>query len=463
MKKILKFGGSSIANGERIKNVVSIIESALNSTNEIYVVISALQGVTDALIKIGIEVRDGKYTETSLQTILDKHAEVIMQLGLDTDMDLGTIFKQLSSELGKHIPRCPGASVDFAMWNDDLLSFGELLSVRILTAFLRSKQIDAELLDARKVVVTDSNYGNAYVHYQKSYDRIRTYIMNRSRLQIITGFLGANEYGKGTTLGRSGSDYSASIFGAALNVDEIEIWTDVDGILTANPKFVDGPNSISELTYEEAMELAHAGATVIFPPSIIPALYKHIPIVVKNVFHPELPGTRISQDRSLMGDITVGISSVSHVSLMRMQGAGMVGVKGINARLFTCLANKGISVMLVSQAFSEHSTCFALKPEETDLAMMLIDDEFAVELKAKYIDSIRVENDLSLVAVVGEGMQTTPGIAGIIFEVLGREQINVEAIAQGSSKRNISFIVRDIDVKKAINALHRRLFERAEG
>jgi aspartokinase/homoserine dehydrogenase 1 len=284
--------------------------------------------------------------------------------------------------------------------------------------------------------------------------------MNRSRLQIITGFLGANEYGKTTTLGRSGSDYSASIFGAALNVDEIEIWTDVDGILTANPKFVNEPRSISELTYEEAMELAHAGAKVIFPPTMIPALYKHIPIIVKNTFHPELPGTRIAQDRILEGEVTVGISSVSNVSLIRMQGAGMVGVKGINARLFTCLADKGISVMLVSQAFSEHSTCFAVKPEETNLALMLIDDEFAKEIKAKYIDSILVDNELSLVAVVGEGMQNTPGIAGLVFEVLGRERINVEAIAQGSSKRNISFIVHDSEAQRAIQALHQVLFER---
>ena len=460
MKKILKFGGSSIANAERIKNVVSIIENTLNSSHEIFVVISAFQGVTDALIKIGTNVRDGKHTETSLPEILVKHEEIIMQLGLDTDMELGTVFKQLSSELEQHIPRCPGASIDFKMWQDELRRFCELFSARILSALLRSKRIDAELLDARKVVVTDSDYGSAYVHYQRSYDRIRSYIMNRSRLQIITGFLGANEYGKTTTLGRSGSDYSASIFGAALNVDEIEIWTDVDGILTANPKFVNEPRSISELTYEEAMELAHAGAKVIFPPTMIPALYKHIPIIVKNTFHPELPGTRIAQDRILEGEVTVGISSVSNVSLIRMQGAGMVGVKGINARLFTCLADKGISVMLVSQAFSEHSTCFAVKPEETNLALMLIDDEFAKEIKAKYIDSILVDNELSLVAVVGEGMQNTPGIAGLVFEVLGRERINVEAIAQGSSKRNISFIVHDSEAQRAIQALHQVLFER---
>ena len=462
MKKILKFGGSSVADAACIQSVAQIIANAHTPGNEIYIVLSAMQGVTDALIKIAGDVRDGKFLAPALQSLLDKHEAVMLQLGLDTDMELVTSFRQLSTEMKDHLPRCPGASVDFNMWKDVLLGFGELLSARIMSAYLRSKLIDAELLDARKVVITDSNYGNAYVHYQRSYDRIREYVSNHGRLQVITGFLGANEYGNATTLGRSGSDYSASIFGAALNVDQIEIWTDVDGILTANPKVVNKTVPIPELTYEEAMELAHAGAKVIFPPTMIPAMYKRIPIVVKNTFRPDQPGTRISPDRSLQGKITVGLSSVSNVSLLRMQGAGMVGVKGINARLFSCLADKGISVMLVSQAFSEHSTCFAVKPEETDLALMCIDDEFDKELKAKYIDSVKVQNDLSLVAVVGEGMQHTPGIAGLVFQVLGQEKINVEAIAQGSSRRNISFIVHDNEAQRALQRLHQVLFERAE-
>lgn len=463
MKKILKFGGSSLANGECIKQVASIIEKSMSVGDEVFIVASAMRGVTDALIKIAVATRDGLNSDRDLQGILDLHEDTILELGLDTDIDLVTTFGQYSSELDAVLTRCPGASIDFNMWKDSLLSFGELFSVKILSSYLKKMRIDAEVLDARKVVVTDSNYGNAYVHYQKSYDRIRSYIMNRSRLQVITGFLGANEYGNTSTLGRSGSDYTASIFGAALNVDEIEIWTDVDGILTANPNFVEGAISIAELTYEEAMELAHAGAKVIFPPTMIPALYKKIPITIKNTFNPSARGSRISEDRVLGNETTVGLSSVSHVSLIRLQGAGMVGVKGINARLFTCLADKGISVMLVSQAFSEHSTCFAIKPGEIEIAIKAIEKEFSKELELKYIDKIKVEHDLSLVAVVGEGMQNTPGIAGIIFEVLGRERINVEAIAQGSSKRNISFIVHDMDVKRAIQALHGRLFERVAG
>ncbi len=460
MKKILKFGGTSVANADCIRNASAIIKSGLDRNDDLFIVVSAMRGVTDSLIQMAFTRRDGKYDEAILKEINELHEDTILDLGLDSDFDLVTTFGQYSSQIQLAMENCPGASVDFNRWKDSLLCFGELFSANILSAYLKKIGIDTEVLDARKVVITDSNYGNAYVHYQKSYDKIRSYVMNHSRLQVITGFLGANEYGNPSTLGRSGSDYSASIFGAALNVDEIEIWTDVDGILTANPKYVDGAYSISELTYEEAMELAHAGAKVIFPPAMIPALYKKIPVTIKNTFKPESRGSRISQDRVLGSQITVGLSSVSHVSLIRLQGAGMVGVKGINARLFRCLADKGISVMLVSQAFSEHSTCFAIKPEEIESGVKAIEDEFSDELEMKYIDKIKVESDLSLVAVVGEGMLTTPGIAGVIFEVLGKEQINVEAIAQGSSKRNISFIVSDMNVKRAVQALHRRLFEK---
>jgi len=458
MKKVMKFGGSSVANGAAFKQVGDIILASVNAGDDVFVVLSAMKGVTDALLAVSDARVKGEFTDKLLQLIFELHEETILELGLDSDLSLVRTFGEYSRQIEAHLPACPGPSVDLKMWRDALLGYGELLSTQILAAHLKSRLIDAEPLDARKVVITDSNYGDAYVHYQKSYDRIRAYVGNRNRLQVITGFLGANEFGKPTTLGRSGSDYSASIFGAALNVDEIEIWTDVDGILTANPLLVHQPKSIPALTYEEAMELAHAGAKVIFPPTMIPALYKKIPIVIKNTFNPTAPGSRITEARALGDDVAVGISTLSHVSLVRLQGAGMVGVKGINARLFSCLAAKGISIMLVSQAFSEHSTCFTIKPDEADSAVMAMEDEFAEELKLKYIDKIRVESDLSLVAVVGEGMQTTPGIAGVIFEVLGRQHINVEAIAQGSSRRNISFIVADAQVGRAIQALHETLF-----
>ena len=460
MRKILKFGGTSVADAECIQQVGAIIQKSIHKGDQIYVVVSAMRGVTDALIQLSDFVHLSNDYEDKVQHLLDQHEDAIVELGLDSDLTVVREFGSLAVAMNETLMDCPGDNSDFKMWKDELLSYGERLSANILSAYLNKLQIESEYLDAREVVITDTNYGHAFVLYQKSYDRIRSLVQGRTKLQVITGFLGSTEYGNTSTLGRSGSDHSASIFGAALNVDEIEIWTDVDGILTANPNYVEQAQAIAALTYEEAMELAHAGAKVIFPPTMIPALYKHIPIVIKNTFNPQAPGSRISADRVLDGNMTVGLSSVSHVSLIRLQGAGMVGVKGINARLFTCLANRGISIMLVSQAFSEHSTCFALKPDETELAVRALEKEFDHELEFKYIDKLKVESDLSLVAVVGEGMQATPGIAGIIFEVLGNQNINVEAIAQGSSRRNISFIVKDDDVQIAIQALHKRLFER---
>jgi len=460
MNRILKFGGSSLADARCIKQVSSIIRSRLQLGDELSIVVSAFKGVTDALINLSVILQTGAAHERQTLALIQHHGSAIDELGLGNDSELYSCITNLTKQFNQTLSDFPHEPTEFVKWKDELLSYGERFSACIISAYLNHVGVEAEALDARQVVITDNNFGDAYVHYQRSYDQIRIYLNGRGKLQVITGFIGAVEDGATTTLGRSGSDYTASIFGAALNVDEIQIWTDVDGILTANPNLVDQAVPIGELTYEEAMELAHAGAKVIFPPTMIPALYKKIPIVIKNTFNPDHPGSRISSRREINGEVAVGLSCVSNVSLIRMQGAGMVGVRGINARLFSCLANSGISIMLVSQAFSEHSTCFALKPDETESAVQAIESEFAHEFKLKYIDKLVIESNQSLVAVVGEGMQGTPGIAAIIFDVLGQESINVEAIAQGSSRRNISFIVRDADVGKAMQALHNELFQR---
>ncbi len=454
MKKILKFGGSSVADASCIKQVAQIIQSRQSGGESVYVVLSAIKGITDQLLALSMAQHSHEISST-LDVVRTRHLEIVQGLGIKDSREL----QRLLEELGSFASSRPNNEKALPAWRDELLSFGERLSGQIMVACLNQRGLESEPLDARQVILTNDEHGNAYVHYQRSYDRIRDYLKDRHKMQIITGFLGATEAGVTTTLGRSGSDYTASIFGAALNVDLIEIWTDVDGIMTANPALVEEARSIKQLTYEEAMELAHAGAKVIFPPTMIPALYKQIPIQIKNTFNPDDPGSMITQERLLNDQITVGLSSLSHISLLRLQGAGMVGVRGINARLFTCLAANGISIMLVSQAFSEHSTCLAIKPEETDKAISAIEAEFAHELKLKYIDKVSVESELSLVAVVGEGMKSTPGVAGKVFAILGEAGINVEAIAQGASGRNLSFIVRDDQVRKAILALHRKLFK----
>lgn len=459
MLKVLKFGGTSIETPERIQNIGNIIKATVQNNTQITVVVSAFGGITNTLIQLADFSVAGKETKTLMEDIRQRHLHCLEELipqksrGIKSEVD--ELLNQLTGELSiiSEQQRIGKQKLD------SILSFGERLSSLIIAAYLNEHCIPAEALDARKVVLTDNNFGNASVHYQRTYNRIREYVADRNKLQVVTGFLGVTENGETTTLGRSGSDYTASIFGAALNADGIEIWTDVNGILTTDPQIVPQAQTIPNLTYEEAMELAHAGARVIFPPTMIPALYKKIPIWIRNTFQPDHPGSKITQDRELHNQIAVGISSLSHVSMIRLQGAGMVGLHGLIGRIFSSLAQKKINIILVSQVFSEHSICFVIDPHDLPVGIPLLEKEFDFELTNHVIDKIKVEKQLSLVAMVGEGMRHSPGISGKLFGVLGKKNINVVAIAQGSSERNISFIVEDRDVEQTLRALHQNFFQ----
>ena len=451
--KILKFGGSSVKTTERIEQVVQLISSA----HPCAVVVSAFGGVTDQLIQLTACAERGTDCNNELQLLFDRHRQTIHDLHLEKELLFSTVQK-IEDELGVTLSTIANQKKCTPQLKDAALSVGERLSANIITEACIEKGINAAYLDARKVILTDDHFGSAFVHYQKSYNNIRNEWKDESKTRIITGFIGATESGETTTFGRSGSDYTASIFGAALDVKEIEIWTDVNGILSADPNVVFDAKTISHITYEEAMELAHAGAKVIFPPTMIPALYKSIPIRIKNTFEPDNPGTAITQDRLRDDHFAVGISSLYNVSLIRFQGAGMVGRFGVIGRVFDALAKKKINIILVSQVFSEHSICFAIQPAEVDLAESILKEEFLFELENHFIDSIKIENDLSLIAVVGEGMRHTPGIAGKLFSVLGEQNVNVIAIAQGSSERNISFIIKNDGVKSAVRSLHQYIF-----
>ena len=451
--KILKFGGSSVKTTERIERVVQLI----SSEHPCGVVISAFGGITDQLIQLIACAERGADYNNDLQLFFDRHRQTIHDLYLEKEILFSTVQK-IEDELGVTLSTITNQKKCTPQLKDAALSVGERLSANIITEACIEKGINAAYLDARKVILTDDHFGSAFVHYQKSYNNIRNEWKDESKTRIITGFIGATESGETTTFGRSGSDYTASIFGAALDVKEIEIWTDVNGILSADPNVVFDAKTISHITYEEAMELAHAGAKVIFPPTMIPALYKSIPIRIKNTFEPDNPGTAITQDRARDDHFAVGISSLYNVSLIRFQGAGMVGRFGVIGRVFDALAKKKINIILVSQVFSEHSICFAIQPTEVDLAESLLKEEFLFELENHFIDSIKIENDLSLIAVVGEGMRHTPGISGKLFSVLGEKNVNVIAIAQGSSERNISFIIKNDEVKSAIRSLHQYIF-----
>ncbi|MBN2090646.1 aspartate kinase, partial [candidate division KSB1 bacterium] len=343
---------------------------------------------------------------------------------------------------------------------DLIMSFGERLSTYVIYEGMHQKFNDIEYLDMRKLIKTDANFGSAQINYKITEQNIKNYFDEHPALQFATGFISSTFKDETTTLGRGGSDYTAAILGAALEVDEVEIWTDVSGMMTADPNKVPMAFSISQMTYEEAMEMSHFGAKVIYPPTIQPLLEKSIPLRILNVFVPEFKGTFIgNQIVNNQQYLIRGISSIPEIALIRVQGSGMIGVVGIAGRLFTALAREKVNVILISQASSEHSICVAVTRVDADRASTVLQNEFALEIQAHHIDNIIIEKSLTIIAVVGANMRRTPGIAGKIFQALGDAQINVVAIAQGSSELNISLVLDEANEKKALNVIHRMFFD----
>jgi len=458
MMKILKFGGSSVANTERIQNVLKLVSE--NSKQEkIAVVVSAFQGVTDQLIEIGKKASSGdaSYLE-GLSALKDRHQRTIQELipdkSAEFQKDIDSRFKELEDVLhGVYLLR------ELSLRTlDVIMSFGELFSARIITEGARKAGLIAEFLDTRAIIKTDSRFGSARVLFEVTNSLIQRYIEINSALQIATGFIASTVREETTTLGRGGSDYTASILGAALNASEIQIWTDVNGVMTGDPNKVGRAFSIEAMSYEEAMEMSHFGAKIIHPPTMQPAMDQNIPIRIKNTFDPDFTGTIISNVSIQSAFAIKGISSIPHVSLLTVQGSGMIGIAGISSRLFGALARKGISVILITQASSEHSICIAVDPKQDEEAKTLIEEEFSLEIFARQVDPVILERDLSIMAVVGDDMRHTPGISGRIFQSLGKEGVNVVAVAQGSSERNVSVVISFDDETKALQAVHDTFF-----
>jgi len=318
--------------------------------------------------------------------------------------------------------------------------------------------LNTRYLDARKIVKTDDHFGAALVDFSATYQKINEYYKENIEIQVVTGFIASTKGGLTTTLGRGGSDYTAALLAAGLNAELIEIWTDVDGVLTADPRIVSKAFTIPTMTYAEAMEMSHFGAKVIYPPTIQPALVKEIPIVIKNTFNPKFAGTLISTQADPNGHAVKGISSINDVALLTLQGSGLFGVPGIAARLFTSLANANINIILITQGSSEHSISFAIKPEMAQKAKKQVEKAFANEIETGIVEPVKVELDLSIVAAIGENMRYSPGISGRLFRALGKNGINVVAIAQGSSELNISVVINKSDESKTLNALHEAFF-----
>ena len=342
---------------------------------------------------------------------------------------------------------------------DLILSYGERCSAFMISKIAGQKHDDDLFVSAADLIKTDSNYGQARVNMELSELLIRDfYQKNSDKVIFITGFIASNEDGRITTLGRGGSDYTAAIIASALNAEEIEIWTDVNGMMTADPRMVKKAFSLPELSYTEAMELSFFGAKVIYPPTMIPAFLKKIPIVIRNTFEPEFPGTVIRQNCENSNLAIKGISSINDISIINIEGSGMVGKAGFSGRLFSLLAREQINIILITQSSSEHSITFAIHPADAEKAHQLIVQEFELELLAKKMEAPVFEQNLSVLAIVGENMKQTPGISGKLFHALGRNGINVRAIAQGSSEYNISVVIDRADLNKGLNAVHDAFF-----
>ncbi len=459
--QVLKFGGSSVANGENINKVIELVRQALTKDRTILVV-SALGGITDMLIRVAETAAAGDETyKEKLQEIERRHLETVRDLLPLTRQSAA--LSAVKTRCNEIEDICNGVfllSELSARTQDKIVSYGELLSSLIVAARFAALDIDHQWLDSRTVISTDSLFGHATVDFPRTNRQIRQYIdASSSRLFIVPGFIAADDKGITTTLGRGGSDYTAAIFAAAVDATFLEIWTDVSGMMTADPRLVSNVKKIPHISYQEAMELSHFGAKVIYPPTIQPVMRKHIPVWIKNTFAPADPGTVIEAEAVPNGGGIRGISSIPRIALLSLEGSGMVGIPGFSKRLFEALSGRQINVILITQGSSEHSICVGVDEANASAAKGAVDLAFQPEIAAGTVEPLIVEPGLSIIALVGEQMKSHPGVSGKLFGALGRNGVNVRAIAQGSSERNISAVIAAGDVKKAINVLHEEFFE----
>lgn len=455
--KVLKFGGSSVASPEKIKSVIGILKRYL--PGNVTVVFSAFSGVTDELIAASqLALAGDESYKAIVKKIEVRHFESIRALlPVGKQSNLSAELKLQLNELEDVLHGVFLVKERTLRTLDYIMSFGERLSAYIISEACKDAGISAEFLDARTIIRTDNQFGKAIVDFEVTNKLIQEHYQHHTSVQIVTGFIATSETGETTTLGRSGSDYTAAILAGALQASDLEIWTDVDGMMTADPRLVKKAFTIPEMSYEEAMELSHFGAKVIFPSTMRPAMTNRIPIWIKNTFNPEANGTCIHTNAG-NGRLIKGISSINNISLLNIQGSGMVGVVGVSMRLFSCLASEKINVILISQASSEHSICIALESAQAKQASKALKKEFQNEIRDKSIDEVIVADGLSIVAVVGDGMKHHAGTSGRMFSALGRNGINIVAIAQGSSERNISVVINEENVSKALSALHDSFF-----
>ncbi len=458
--KVLKFGGTSVGTVESLKAVLSIVKKSYDAKEKPLVVLSAMSGVTNLLTQLAEDAAEGKSFSDGLKSLEDKHFTVVKELlAVKYQNPVFTKLKLFFNEIEDLLQGISALKELSNQSKDLILSYGERCSNYMVSKVMEQYIPESLFVDASHYVKTDSNFGNAHLNEMLTEQLVKSlYITHGDKLLFVTGFIGSNENGRITILGRGGSDYTAAIFGSILDATAIEIWTDVNGMLTADPRIVKKAFSLPVLSYTEAMELSYFGAKVIYPPTMIPAFLKKIPIVIRNTFEPDFSGTVIQFDSGKTALPIKGISSISDISVINLSGSGMIGKSGFSGRLFTLLAREQINVVLITQSSSEHSITFAVNPSDAKRAIQLIEVEFELEIQANKLVVPAIEENLSVLAIVGENMKKTPGMAGRLFAALGRNGINVRAIAQGSSEYNISVIIGKEDLAKALNAVHDAFF-----
>ncbi|NPV08995.1 MAG: aspartate kinase [Anaerolineae bacterium] len=460
--RTMKFGGTSVGDGEAIRRTAELIGASVNEGHAVVAVVSAMSGVTDALIRSATSAEMGQtdvFRATRLQ-LLTRHLQAISACVPEGERE--SIGEEVSSLLDLLLRLCESVSVLgelTARGLDAIIALGERMSCRIVAGCLRGMGFDSVPVEATRLVITDACYGSANPLLEETRQATRDTLLpllEAGTVPVVTGFLGATRAGVTTTLGRGGSDYSGSLIGAALSSEEIWIWTDVDGVLTADPRIVPEARSLPEISYAEAAELAYFGAKVLHPKTMLPAQAADIPIRIKNTFNPSHPGTLITARAAPSAQGVRGITSVRGLSLVTVQGRGMLGVPGIAAKVFTAVAREGISVLVITQSSSEQNICFVVPGSSAERAIAALEAEFAVEKARHDIDDIWAQNNVGVVAVVGAAMKGTPGIAARVFDALGSRGINVICIAQGSSEHNLSFVLDEADIEEAVRAVHDR-------
>ncbi len=455
----MKFGGTSVGDIPRLQEVVSIVRSYLD--RKPIVIASAMGGVTDILLntaQIALR-RESDEVAKKIGELKERHLQVVVALVNDEKARAGVLQNQsrLFDELA-NLYHGVGLLRELSPRSlDAIASFGEILSCMQIAAIFKDHAIPATYVDARNLIRTDTHFGEAAVDFGITNENIRKDLrplIDAHSVPVVTGFIGSTEDGLTTTLGRSGSDYTGSIVGSALRCEEIWIWTDVDGVMTADPRYVRGASVLPEISYREAAEMSYFGAKVIHPKTMMPAIENSIPIRIKNTFNPQHAGTLISRAANSTERIVKNVTSIDNLSLIAVEGSGMMGVPGISARIFGALARVPVNVMMISQASSEHNVCVVIPQKDATRAVKELRREFDLDIARKIVDDIKQQDGVSIIAIVGEGMRGVPGIAGKTFSAIADAGVNIVAIAQGSSELNISLVVNQPEVRKAVQAIH---------